>query len=376
MRSGTQTAGSGSEGTLAGRGAGMVAHRVRGRGARSNPPNRFEGIRLDVLEDVLDEIVEETPDGRRVRTTVYPDRSRTIINHVDSPDLSFEWTINPYRGCEHGCTYCYARPTHEMLGLSCGLDFETKIAAKTDAPDLLRVELNSPKWRARRGEAIVLSGVTDPYQPIESRLRITRGVLEVMAGLGQAVSMITKNRMIVRDVDLLAPLAERGRARCAVSVTTLDPKLSASMEPRASSPSQRLRAIRELSDAGIPVVVMVAPVIPGLNDHEIPKILEAAAEAGATSAGYVMLRLPHQLKELFLDWLARDLPERAGRIEAGVRAVRGGALYDSRPGVRQRGVGRSADQIGQLFRVYQRRFGLADPGRIKGEKVEQLGLFG
>jgi DNA repair photolyase len=356
---------------------GLVAHRVHGRGSRSNPANRFEGIRLDVLEDILDEIIEVTPDGRRVKTTVYPDRSRTVINPVDSPDLSFKWTINPYRGCEHGCVYCYARPTHEMLGLSCGLDFETKIAAKLDAPDLLRAELSAPRWRARRHESIVLSGVTDPYQPVEAKLGVTRKILEVMREMGQSVSLITKSRLILRDIDLLRELSQRAGVRCAVSVTTLDAKLSASMEPRASAPRERLRAIRELSAAGLPVAVMAAPIIPGLNDREIPRILEAASEAGATSAGYIMLRLPHQLKGLFLDWLAQERPDSAKRIEAGIRGMRGGRLYDSRPGVRQRGLGERAEQIAQLFRVYQRRYGLeSPPAHSRLPATSQLSLFG
>lgn len=328
---------------------------ARGRGAQLNPPNRFETLSLNVLPDHVDEILAEHPDGTRVRTLVYPDRTRTIINRVDSPDIPCDWSINPYRGCEHGCTYCYARAHHELLGLSCGLDFETKIVAKHDAPDLLRRELASPKWR---GEPIMLSGVTDPYQPIERTLRITRRILEVCADAGQPVSMITKNPLITRDADLLARLAAHDAARAAVSLTTLDNRLASSMEPRAGAPQARLDAIRTLADAGIPVTVMTAPIIPGLNDREVPALLDAAADAGATSAGYVLLRLPHQVGAVFFDWLRRELPDRAARVESLLRQSRHGEVTDSRYGLRMTGEGPVAQAIKQLFKTTARRVGL------------------
>ncbi len=303
----------------------------------------------------MEEAHREHPCGMQVRTRVYRDTTRTIINRIDSPDLNFKWTVNPYRGCEHGCNYCFARPTHETLGFSSGLDFETKIVAKPDAPVLLRRELAAPRWRA---EPIVMSGVTDCYQPLERRLGITRRCLEVFAEFRQPVSLITKNRMIVRDRDLLAVLAEHRAVNVALSLTTLDPKLTAVMEPRTSRPSDRLRAIGELADAGIPVSVMLAPIIPGLNDHEIPRLLEAAAEAGAGSASWAMLRLPHQVKTIFLDWLQIHYPDRAGRVEAMIREMHGGRLYESRFGNRMRGHSPRAAQIAETFKVFAARYGL------------------
>jgi len=320
-----------------------------------NPPNRFDSFRLDVLPAELQATLDEHPGGVQVRTRVYRDTTRTIINRVDSPDLNFKWTLNPYRGCEHGCAYCFARPTHEMLGFSSGLDFETKIVAKPDAPDLLRRELASPRWRA---EPIVMSGVTDCYQPLERRLQITRRCLEVLAECRQPVGLITKNRLIVRDRDLLAALARHRAVNVTVSLTTLDPKLAAVMEPRTSRPIDRLRAISELADAGIPVSAMLAPIIPGLNDHEIPRLLKAAAEAGAGSAGWMMLRLPHQVKTIFLDWLRVHLPDRAGRVEGLIRAMHGGRLYGARFGDRMRGHGPLAAQIAGTFKVFAVRYGL------------------
>ena len=331
---------------------------VRGRGAGVNPGNRFETTRLSVLGEFLDAQREEHPDGVQVKTTVLRDATRTIINEVDSPDIPYRWTINPYRGCEHGCVYCYARPTHETLGMSCGLDFETKIVAKLDAPTLLAEELDKPRWK---GESIVMSGVTDPYQPIEKTLRVTRGCLEVMAARRQPVSIITKNALVLRDLDLLADLAKDNAARVAISLTTLDPEVARKMEPRASSPARRLEAMRDLSRAGVPVAVMTAPIVPGLTDHEIPALLEAARDAGATSAGWVMLRLPWQIKDVFLDWTKREFPLRAARIEAAVRETRDGALYQTEWKVRQRGTGERAEQIKQTFDLFTRRLGLDAP---------------
>jgi DNA repair photolyase len=333
---------------------------VRGRGAGLNPGNRYETVRLHVLGEVLD-----APDGKGieaaapvVKTQVFPDRTRTLINRVDSPDVPYNWSINPYRGCEHGCIYCYARPDHERLGFSCGLDFETKILAKFDAPAILRRELARPSWR---GEMIAMCGVTDCYQPIEAELRITRGCLEVMAQCRQPVGIVTKSRLVLRDLDLLRELAAHGAVAVTVSVTTLDNQLAAKMEPRAAAPRERLRTIAALAQAGVPVSASVAPIIPGLTDREIPAILKALAEAGAQHAGYVLLRLPYQVKDLYLDWLARNFPDRAGHVESLLRQTRGGALYDSRFGKRKRGEGPVAEQVGRVFRVFAARYGLNRP---------------
>lgn len=360
--------------------------RVRGRGAGLNPGSRFEDIRLHVLGEFLDEQAAEHPEGVRVPTRVYEDDSRTILNRVESPDIGFNWTINPYRGCEHGCIYCYARPGHEYFGLSCGLDFETKVFAKTRAPAMLRAELASPAWSP---QTIVMSGVTDPYQPVERRLRITRGVLEVLAACRHPVAIITKNAMVLRDLDLLTELNRHGAVRVAVSVTTLDNALASKMEPRASAPRERLAAIRALADAGIPVMAMTAPMIPAINDRELPALLRAVADAGAAGAGYTLMRLPWQLKALFLEWVQRHFPDRAGHVESLIRSARGGRLYDATPGLRHRGTGAYAEQIGTTFRVYAKRFGLdrphtplntrafvRPPPPEPGPDPQQPGLFG
>lgn len=352
---------------------------ARGRASAINPGNRYESVRLSVLGEFLDEDAaerarERLPQERRVPTTVFRDTSRTIINRVDSPDLHFNWTINPYRGCEHGCVYCYARPTHETLGFSCGLDFETKIVAKMEAPQMLAHELDAPRWR---GEPIVMSGVTDPYQPIERRLRITRGCLEAMAARNQPVSIVTKNHLVTRDIDVLSALARVNAASVAISLTTLDPNLARKMEPRASAPRDRLAAMRELADAGVPVSVMTAPILPGLNDHEIPSLLRAAADAGATGAGFILLRLPHQVKAVFLEWLAREFPDRASRVENGVRETRSGSLNDARWKSRFRGEGPRAEQIRATFDVFRARCGL-DRGRspLSSSSFRKIGKEG
>ncbi|MGH7241817.1 MAG: PA0069 family radical SAM protein [Phycisphaerales bacterium] len=329
--------------------------RARGRGAGLNPGNRFEDVRLHVLGEHLDEVRAESPGGKQVQTRVLPDRTKTFINPVDSPDLSMKWTVNPYRGCEHGCIYCYARPGHEYLGMSSGLDFETIILAKHDAPALLRRELAKRSWR---GEAITMSGVTDCYQPVERELEITRKCLEVMAECRQAVGIITKSKLVLRDLDLLKRLHEHRAVGVAMSITSLDNELASKMEPRAASPRDRLQAVRELASAGIPVTVMTAPIIPGINDREIPALLEAAAEAGATGAGWVMLRLPFQIKDLFLEWLRRQFPDRAAKVESFIREMHGGELYDPRHFVRQRGEGPMAKQIAATFKLFARKYGL------------------
>ena len=292
-------------------------------------------------------------------TELLRDPSRTILAHNDSPDLGFDTSVNPYRGCEHGCAYCYARPTHEYLGFSAGLDFETKILVKAEAPALLRRALTGRGYTPR---PIALSGVTDCYQPAERRLRITRGCLEVLAELRNPVMIVTKSALVARDVDLLAELARHHAAAVSLSVTTLDPALQRSLEPRAPRPTLRLGAIEKLAKAGIPVGVMVAPVIPGVNDHEIPRILQAAADAGARFAVRVLLRLPHGVAPLFEAWLERHQPGRRSKVWSRLRALHGGRLYDARFGARQRGQGVFADEIGRLFELGCRRAGLATHG--------------
>ena len=360
---------------------------ARGRAAGLNTPNRHETVRLEVLGDWYDRIAEQQPDGRQVVTEVHRDHSRTVINRVDSPDVGFDWSVNPYRGCEHGCIYCYARPDHERLGFSAGLDFETKIIAKVDAPALLEKELARPAWR---GEPIAMAGVTDVYQPVERKLEITRGCLGVMAACGQPVSITTKSGLITRDLDLLSRLAARDAVRVAISITTLDPTLAAALEPRAAAPNRRLETIRELAEAGIPVSVMVAPVIPGLTEWEMAPILEAAADAGARGSGYIMLRLPEPVKALFADWLHRHRPQAAAGILGRIRQVRGGQLNDATFGRRMRGQGHRAAQVQGMFEVLRRRHGLDRgigrpssrafaPPRTTGNKAKpegQLPLFG
>jgi len=322
---------------------------TRGRGAASNPPNRFERLHLerDTWED---------PDDPAQQTTFLRDTSRSIIVRNESPDVPFEYSLNPYRGCEHGCIYCYARPGHEFLGYSAGLDFETKILVKEGAPELLRERLASPRWKP---ETLVISGVTDPYQPLERRLRLTRRCLEVLAECRHPVSVITKNRMIVRDAELLSRLAGHDAASATLSITTLDDDLHRVMEPRTSSPALRLQAVERLAHAGVPVGVNLAPVIPGLTDEEIPRILGAAADAGARYAAYILLRLPHGVSELFVDWLQRYFPDRENKVLNRIREMRGGKLYDSGWGERMRGSGDHAEVIRDLFDASRRRVGLA-----------------
>jgi DNA repair photolyase len=288
------------------------------------------------------------------KTIFLEDQSESIITHNKSPDIGFGAGINPYRGCEHGCAYCYARPYHEYLGFSAGLEFETRIMVKRRAPELLRAELSKPNYKP---EPLAMSGVTDCYQPAERHFRVTRGCLEVMAEFRQPVSIITKNFLVTRDIDLLKQLAAFDAVHVTLSITTLNSDLAAKMEPRASSPTHRLRAIEMLAKAGIPVGVNVAPIIPGLNDREIPSVLESAKEAGATTAGYTILRLPHGVKDVFQDWLKVNFPEKLERILGSVREVRGGKLNVSQFGARMRGEGPIAEQIGQMFHVFRERLG-------------------
>ncbi len=346
---------------------GLTRGPVRGRGAGINPGNRYESVRLHILGEHLDEQAREHPCGQQVRTQVHDDDSKSILNRVDSPDLGFHWTVNPYRGCEHGCIYCYARPGHEYLALSSGLDFETRIFAKREAPRLLRQALCRPSWQ---GERIMFSGVTDCYQPVEAKLQITRECLKVCNELGQPVSVVTKSKLVLRDLDLLKQLALHNAASVAVSITTLDNALAAKMEPRASSPRERLETVRTLSAAGIPTSVMVAPIIPALNESEVPAILAAAAEAGARDAGYVLLRLPHQIKALFEEWLERHFPERAAKVLNAIRETRGGELYRAEFFERQRGTGVRAEQIAATFAVFKRRSGLGRDNVLKEDGSE------
>jgi DNA repair photolyase len=323
-------------------------HPLHGRGSVDNPTGRFERIDYDRDTDFVQPDPEDTDAPRQVPTEYFRDHTRGIIARNDSPDVGFDASINVYRGCLHGCSYCFARPTHEYLGLSPGLDFETKIFVKENAPELLREELLKPSWKPT---PLGMSGVTDPYQPIERKLGLTRRCLEVMAEFRQPVFVITKNHLVTRDVDLLAELAKHHAAAVYLSITTLDATLARHMEPRTSSPQKRLEAIEALAAAGIPTGVLVAPVVPAITDHELPRIIEAAANAGAKSAGYVILRLPYGLKELFEGWLDAFEPEKKEKVLSRMRALSGGALYNSGWRTRQRGSGPYAEQVAQMFRV-------------------------
>ena len=325
---------------------------IHGRGASWSPANRFEKLHVDINDfDVVDVDPDESERPRR-ETQFFRDRTKTIITRNNSPDVGFETSLNPYRGCEHGCIYCYARPTHEYLGFSAGLDFESKIMVKTNAPELLRAELERPGWKP---QVLVMSGVTDPYQPVEKKLRITRGCLEVLAKFRNPVAIITKNRLVTRDADLLRELANDNAVAVNISVTSLDPKLQRMLEPRTSSPQARLDTISQLHAAGIPVGVMVAPVIPGLTDHEVPKILEACANAGAQFAGYTIVRLPWAVAPLFEHWLEEHFPDRKEKVLGRIRHMRGDRLNNSQWHTRMTGEGIFADQIASLFEVGCRR---------------------
>ncbi|MGD9805270.1 MAG: PA0069 family radical SAM protein [Hyphomicrobiaceae bacterium] len=329
----------------------VAGDRRRGRGARSNRAGRYEGEARVEFDDGWETVAELGP----WRTEIRKETAKSIIARNDSPDLSFDRSINPYRGCEHGCIYCYARPTHCYFGHSAGLDFETILYAKHNAAELLEAELAKPGYEPL---TIALGAVTDPYQPIERDLGITRSILEVLERTAHPVGIVTKSGGVLRDIDILSRMAERRLVRVAISLTTLDRRLARSMEPRASTPPRRLEAIRRLSDAGVPVTVMVAPIVPALNDSEIEAILEASASAGARQAGYVLLRLPLELKSLFREWLETDYPARASRVISLLRSMHGGKDYVSDFGHRQRGSGPYADQIAARFRLTMKRLGL------------------
>jgi len=350
--------------------------RRRGRGAGVNPSGRFEPVSRHVFDDGW-ETLEELPP---FKTEVQVEKPRTIITRNDSPDISFDRSINPYRGCEHGCVYCFARPTHAYMGLSPGLDFESKLFAKPDAPKLLERELAKEGYVPR---TIAIGTNTDPYQPIEKGWRIMREILEVLDAYNHPVGIVTKSALVTRDIDILSRMAEKGLAKVALSVTTLDRRLARTMEPRAATPPRRLQALRALSDAGVPVSVMIGPVIPGLNDAEIERILESAYAAGAREAGYVMLRLPLEVSPIFKDWLLRHYPDRYRHVTSLIRSMRGGKDYDAEWGKRMKGTGPYAWQIGRRFELAARRLGLnatrrrlrTDLFKAPNAKGEQLALF-
>ena len=321
----------------------------RGRGASDNPINRFEGHYVDY------DLNEETGEKPSQKTQLLKDDTKNIISFNKSPDIPFDAGLNPYRGCEHGCIYCYARPYHEYLGFSAGLDFETKIIVKYDAPELLRKTLQSPKWEP---QVIAMSGITDVYQPIERKLEITRRCLEVLAEFRNPVGIITKNFLVARDIDHLKKLADYNCVRVTVSVTSLDKKLTEIMEPRTSRPKKRLKAIEMLANAGISVGVNVAPIIPGLTDHECAEILKAATNAGAKHASYTIVRLPYKVKDIFVDWLEQHFPDRKEKIKNRLYDMRGGKLYKSDWGERIRGNGNYSTQIKEMFAIQTKKLGL------------------
>ncbi len=325
---------------------------TKGRGAQTSPTNRFEKIEVEKDWSELDDDEANGRLAEKPETEFLIDRSESIVSENNSPDLNFRYSLNPYRGCEHGCSYCYARPTHEYLGFSAGVDFESKVVVKPDAARLFR------KWLSRKAyevDSIAFSGVTDCYQPAERKFQLTRQCIEVAAECGQPISIVTKNALIKRDLDLLSEMAARRIFRAAISLTSLDKNLAQKMEPRTSTPEGRLKAIESLSEAGIPVMVMVAPIIPGLNDHEVPQILQAAANAGARSAAYVSLRLPFAVKDVFSDWLETHFPDRSEKVLGRVREMRGGNLNTSEFGERMRGRGPIAEQIKATFELFQKK---------------------
>jgi DNA repair photolyase len=331
--------------------------RRRGRAAGINPSGRFEALRRDVFDDGWDTIEDLPP----FKTEVQTEKPRTIITRNESPDISFDRSINPYRGCEHGCVYCFARPTHGYMGLSAGIDFESKLFAKPDAAKLLERELAKDGYQPK---TIAIGTNTDPYQPIEKRYGIMRQILEVLEAHNHPVGIVTKSALVTRDIDILSRMAEKGLAKVALSVTTLDRRLARAMEPRAATPTRRLEAMKALSEAGIPVSVMVAPVIPGLTDHEVERILDSAQSVGAREAGYIILRLPLEVSPIFKDWLLRHYPDSYRHVLSLVRSMRDGKDYDSTWGARMKGAGPYAWQIGRRFQIAARRLGLNQNKRV------------
>ncbi|MGL5113978.1 MAG: PA0069 family radical SAM protein [Beijerinckiaceae bacterium] len=331
-------------------GSGIDPERRRGRGAVTNASGRHERFVREAADDGWEGLSDLPP----FLTDVTMEKARTIITRNDSPDLSFDRSVNPYRGCEHGCAYCYARPSHANMGLSPGLDFETRLYAKTNAAEVLRRELMVPGYQAR---TLAIGTNTDAYQPIERTHRIMRGILEVLSEFNHPVGIVTKSALVTRDIDLLAPMAARGLAKVAISITTLDRTLSRKLEPRAAAPEKRLAAVRALAAAGIPVTVLVAPVIPGINDHEVEAILEKAREAGATEAGYVLLRLPLEVRDIFREWLLEHAPGKLRHVMSLIQSTRGGKDYDSAFGQRQTGTGGYAWTLGRRFQLAAKRLG-------------------
>src|SRR5213596_2721847 len=349
---------------------------IRGRGASWSPANRFERLHVDLMDiDVVDDDPDAEERPRRA-TQYFRDATKSIITRNTSPDVGFETSLNPYRGCEHGCIYCYARPTHEYLGFSAGLDFESKIMVKTNAPELLCAELESPRWQPH---ALVMSGITDPYQPIERKLRITRRCLEVLAKFRNPVAIITKNRLVTRDIDLLCELTKYNAVAVNISVTSLDSALQRVLEPRTTSPQARLDAIRQLRSAGIPTGVMVAPIITGLTDHEVPRILDACAKAGAQFAAYTIVRLPWAVAPLFEQWLEEHFPDRKEKVLGRIRHLRGNRLNNSQWHTRMTGEGILSEQIASLFKVGCGHAGIGERPTLSTAAFhrtkEQLKLF-
>ena len=338
-------------------GSAIDAERRRGRGALTNASGRFEALTRENIDDGWASI-EQLP---AFKTEVFSEIPKTVITRNDSPDISFDRSINPYRGCEHGCSYCFARPTHAYMGLSPGLDFESKLFVKQNVPELLEKELGAPSYQPR---TIAIGTNTDPYQPIERKFRVMRSILKVLARHNHPVGIVTKSALVTRDIDVLAPMARLGLAKVAISVTTLDAKLARSMEPRAAAPARRLAAIRELADAGIPVTVLVAPVIPAVNDSEIEAILDAARKAGASEAGYVMLRLPLEVRDVFQQWLQDHAPAKFNHVMSLVRSMRGGKDYDAKWNERQTGTGPFAWLTGRRFELAADRLGF-NKSRLK-----------
>jgi DNA repair photolyase len=344
---------------------------IKGRGSAENPKNRF------TENEVEYDVDEETGQLKRPKTRLIPDHTTQIISRNNSPDIGFDVSVNPYRGCEHGCVYCYARPSHEFLGLSAGLDFESKIVVKYDAPELLRKELSKPSWKP---QTLVMSGVTDPYQPIEKKLKITRGCVQVLSESRHPLVIITKNYLVTRDRELLCKLAEVNAVRVVLSITSLDPAITNTMEPRTSRPQKRLQAVRELSDAGVPVHVNIAPVIPGLTDEEIVPIMEASTEAGAKSISLVNLRLPYGVKDLFVKWLEDHHSNRKEKVLNKIRSLKNGKLNRYEFGERFRVEGAYGDQMRQLLSIHSKRLGLIgnrDPlnvSEFRRPNTEQLRL--
>lgn len=350
----------------------------RGRGTGENPAGRFEKAALAGASEYWEELYDGAEEGMQVQTQAFTDPSRSIVSTNDSPDVGMEASVNPYRGCEHGCIYCFARPTHEYLGLSAGLDFETKIFMKPRAPELLAEKLSSKSWQPK---VLMLSGVTDCYQPLERTQKITRGCFEVLRDFRNPAVVVTKNALVARDADIFEDMAACECIYINLSVTTLDGRLSRLMEPRASQPHMRLRAIEALAKRGIPVGVMIGPVLPGLTDHEIPAILKACADAGASGAHYTMLRLPYGVKDLFSTWLEQHYPEKAKKVLAHVKEVREGKLNDAEYGSRMTGTGAYAAHIAGIFALHKKKYGLNKPRALsignfkRNARDEQLALF-